>query len=677
MNSKLKNMYLALNIGSVILFLAGLGILLTPDIDSVIIKLCGSMSICCLLLVFSLVLKKILNTCGSSKIQYYFGLILFVTTYIFGGLNDVYGTYFGYGLEGAEIFYASIFLLICILAVLTRCVYKSSKAINLAFVSMLFMLYHLFLFFGFSYQLILIVIGILLIVLLLINKNFNINVLISFSYLYVLVNLLLGFDDNILFVSILFVISIINILVSLYKDKFGRFEIIGLVVLAFSLLVFDDCLSSMEIRYIILVFTSCLIELFVNYFKLIKHNRGLFFALINIIFAILLVMSFNVDAFTFVIASLFITISSLVMTFILKCFNDKLCLLKVFILLFALLNFINSIVRLDGILYVYILILIGINIFTISNNKNFKITAQIISTFLLVFLVHYTINSNLFYYFISAILIVLEYVIFGLNNKTIDANLNEIMCAIEGIALYALTYNASSPLIYFISCIGLLVILILSRKNSVNFIVLLLILYLTFSGYISLLSSNFIITNDSRVILNSILFIILIILITTRYVQEKNTFITTMGSLFIAYLLIQYTSVSVYLFVLVVSLISLVYGILYKEFKGLFYLGLFGTIISILALISNIGNLPIVLYFVIIGIILIVTISVFIYKYQKYLVDGRYKRCINCDGKQDVDNKYCEYCGFPFVSKNNYCGECGSKILGDENYCRNCGNKLK
>jgi predicted membrane protein len=150
-----------------------------------------------------------------------------------------------------------------------------------------------------------------------------------------------------------------------------------------------------------------------------------------------------------------------------------------------------------------------------------------------------------------------------------------------------------------------------------------------------------------------------------------------MGSLFIAYLLIQYTSVSVYLFVLVVSLISLVYGILYKEFKGLFYLGLFGTIISILALISNIGNLPIVLYFVIIGIILIVTISVFIYKYQKYLVDGRYKRCINCDGKQDVDNKYCEYCGFPFVSKNNYCGECGSKILGDENYCRNCGNKLK
>ena len=89
-------------------------------------------------------------------------MIIICITYAFGGFNGLYGGYFGYDLEGSELFLSSIYLLIAILSIITKCLFKNYSILHLAFIAIYVSIYHLFIHFSFNYQIAFFVIGALL-----------------------------------------------------------------------------------------------------------------------------------------------------------------------------------------------------------------------------------------------------------------------------------------------------------------------------------------------------------------------------------------------------------------------------------------------------------------------------------------------------------------------------------
>ena len=100
---------------------------------------------------------------------------------------------------------------------------------------------------------------------------------------------------------------------------------------------------------------------------------------------------------------------------------------------------------------------------------------------------------------------------------------------------------------------------------------------------------------------------------------------------------------------------------------------------------NYIDGLPVSVYFIIIGITLIVSISILIYRYQRKPEEEKVNNtpleiktryCSNCGTKNKDNDKYCENCGSNLFGLNNYCGNCGTKIHSDDKYCPNCGSKI-
>lgn len=694
MNSKLKNMEIILNIGSIILFLAGLGILITPDLDSNLLKFIISFSIGGISLLFSFICSKVLNIKKSSKLLYYLSMIIICITYAFGGFNGLYGGYFGYDLEGSELFLSSIYLLIALLSIITKCLFKNYSILHLAFIAIYVFVYHLFIHFSFNYQTAFIVIGVLLFIGTFF-KNGNIkNFCITASYTYVLLSLLIGYSDSLLLSSLLFSINMLVIYNALYKDNNVICELVTLGFIVASVIIFGSIISSnfdLSVSYIITAFVIGILELLIHHYKVIDSdvNKVFYKTVFIVMYLILSILSIDTGVTTFLPITIFMTLSSISYMYILKSGEDSLLGIKILVFMLALLlNIDEFIFDFSDIVYVYILGLSSVMMFLFSKRDSLKITSELASFVLLVPLIVMTKETNLVFYITSTLLIALYVFVFLSDMSAIDKNFNSCLSSIYCYALFALTIDSVEPIRFLLSSIVLLAIMVLVRKDNTKFVIALFFMFFTIKGFINHLVPILNIDGNFHIIINSIILILTVLTFTYKIFdnsRSRNIFLTLFSVLQL-YLLLMYDGLPIVLYILMLSLLLLVIGGISKDLKSLFIVGIIFTIISILNIMNYLDGLPVSVYFIIIGITLIVSISILIYRYQRKpevekvsnttTLEIKNRYCSNCRSKIKDNDKYCENCGSNLSGLNNYCGNCGSKIHDDDKFCGNCGSKL-
>lgn len=693
MNSKLKNMEIILNIGSIILFFAGLGILITPDLDSNIIKFVISLSIGGLSLLFSFICSKVLNVKSSSKLLYYLSMIIICITYAFGGFNGLYGGYFGYDLEGSELFLSSIYLLIAILSIITKCLFKNYSILHLAFIAIYVSIYHLFIHFSFNYQIAFIVIGALLFIGTFLNNGIIKNFSITASYTYVLLSILIGYSDSLMLSSLLFSINMLVIYNALYKDNNVICELVTLGFIVASIIIFGNTISNnfdVSVSYIITAFVIGILELLIHHYNVIDSNVNKIFykTVFVVMYLVLSILSIDTGVTTFLPVTIFMTLSSIAYTHILKSGEDSLQGIKVLVFMLALLlNVDEFIFDFSDIVYVYILGLSAVMMFLFSKRDSLKITSELASFILLVPLIVMTKETNLVFYITSTLLIALYVFVFLSDMSSIDKNFNSCLSSLYCYALFALTIDSIEPIRFLLSSIVLLAIMVLVRKDNTKFVIALFFMFFTIKGFINHLVPILDIDGNFHVIINSIILILTIITFAYKIFDNKKTrnIFLTLFSVLQLYFLLMYDELPIVLYILILSLLLLVLGGINRELKSLFIVGIIFTIISILNIMNYIDGLPVSVYFIIIGITLIVSISILIYRYQRKPEEEKVNNtpleiktryCSNCGTKNKDNDKYCENCGSNLFGLNNYCGNCGTKIHSDDKYCPNCGSKI-
>lgn len=693
MNSKLKNMEIILNIGSIILFFAGLGILITPDLDSNIIKFVISLSIGGLSLLFSFICSKVLNVKSSSKLLYYLSMIIICITYAFGGFNGLYGGYFGYDLEGSELFLSSIYLLIAILSIITKCLFKNYSILHLAFIAIYVSIYHLFIHFSFNYQVAFIVIGALLFIGTFLNNGIIKNFSITASYTYVLLSILIGYSDSLMLSSLLFSINMLVIYNALYKDNNVICELVTLGFIVASIIIFGNTISNnfdVSVSYIITAFVIGILELLIHHYNVIDSNVNKIFykTVFVVMYLVLSILSIDTRVTTFLPVTIFMTLSSIAYTHILKSGEDSLQGIKVLVFILALLlNVDEFIFDFSDIVYVYILGLSSVMMFLFSKRDSLKITSELASFILLVPLIVMTKETNLVFYITSTLLIALYVFVFLSDMSSIDKNFNSCLSSLYCYALFALTIDSIEPIRFLLSSIVLLAIMVLVRKDNTKFVIALFFMFFTIKGFINHLVPILDIDGNFHVIINSIILILTIITFAYKIFDNKKTrnIFLTLFSVLQLYFLLMYDELPIVLYILILSLLLLVLGGINRELKSLFIVGIIFTIISILNIMNYIDGLPVSVYFIIIGITLIVSISILIYRYQRKPEEEKVNNtpleiktryCSNCGTKNKDNDKYCENCGSNLFGLNNYCGNCGTKIHSDDKYCPNCGSKI-
>ena len=693
MSSKLKNMEIILNIGSIILFLAGLGILITPDLNSNIIKSIISFSIGGISLLFSFICSKVLNVKSSSKLLYYLSMIIICITYAFGGFNGLYGGYFGYDLEGSELFLSSIYLLIAILSIITKCLFKNYSILHLAFIAIYVSIYHLFIHFSFNYQIAFIVIGALLFIGTFLNNGIIKNFSITASYTYVLLSILIGYSDSLMLSSLLFSINMLVIYNALYKDNNVICELVTLGFIVASIIIFGNIISNnfdVSVSYIITAFVIGILELLIHHYKVIDSNvNKIFYKTVFVaMYLVLSILSIDTGVTTFLPVTIFMTLSSIAYTHILKSGEDSLQGIKVLVFMLALLlNVDEFIFDFSDIVYVYILGLSSVMMFLFSKRDSLKITSELASFILLVPLIVMTKETNLVFYITSTLLIALYVFVFLSDMSSIDKNFNSCLSSLYCYALFALTIDSIEPIRFLLSSIVLLAIMVLVRKDNTKFVIALFFMFFTIKGFINHLVPILDIDGNFHVIINSIILILTIITFAYKIFDNKKTIsiFLTLFSVLQLYFLLMYDELPIVLYILILSLLLLVLGGINRELKSLFIVGIIFTIISILNIMNYIDGLPVSVYFIIIGITLIVSISILIYRYQRKPEEEKVNNtpleiktryCSNCGTKNKDNDKYCENCGSNLSGLNNYCGNCGTKIHSDDKYCPNCGSKI-
>ena len=693
MNSKLKNMEIILNIGSIILFLAGLGILITPDLNSNIIKSIISFCIGGISLLFSFICSKVLNVKSSSKLLYYLSMIIICITYAFGGFNGLYGGYFGYDLEGSELFLSSIYLLIAILSIITKCLFKNYSILHLAFIAIYVSIYHLFIHFSFNYQIAFIVIGALLFIGTFLNNGIIKNFSITASYTYVLLSILIGYSDSLMLSSLLFSINMLVIYNALYKDNNVICELVALGFIVASIIIFGNIISNnfdVSVSYIITAFVIGILELLIHHYKVIDSNVNKIFykTVFVVMYLVLSILSIDTGVTTFLPVTIFMILSSIAYTHILKSGDDYLQGIKILVFMLALLlNVDEFIFDFSDIVYVYILGLSSVMMFLFSKRDSLKITSELASFILLVPLIVMTKETNLVFYITSTLLIALYVFVFLSDMSSIDKNFNSCLSSLYCYALFALTIDSIEPIRFLLSSIVLLAIMVLVRKDNTKFVIALFFMFFTIKGFINHLVPILDIDGNFHVIINSIILILTIITFAYKIFDNKKTrnIFLTLFSVLQLYFLLMYDELPIVLYILILSLLLLVLGGINRELKSLFIVGIIFTIISILNIMNFIDGLPVSVYFIIIGITLIVTISILIYRYQRkpeeekvnnIPLEIKIRYCSNCGTKNKDNDKYCENCGSNLSGLNNYCGNCGTKIHSDDKFCSNCGSKL-
>lgn len=667
---KIKSMEYVLSLGAFILLFSGIALIFNDSFSSMIVKVSGMALLTIFLMVLSVISEKVLKVENASRISFYLSFISLVISYVLMGCNSMFGKWFSIDGDGVQIFLASIAILVAILSVITAIKYKNFSFIHITFVCVLVTMFHLFTFFNLDFQITLIIIGSILLIFNLFKVN---KIMYEFTsvaiYVFAMICMLFGYSDSFLLSSILLVINSVAIINALFKYKDLENELLSVIILAISIIVFIESSFDIFDNGVVIVVASfiiCLLDLAINCFKLLnkKYVKIIFKAFISIVLLYLIGSVMDKYFLPLLVLALFMIVSSFVNTFVIKNhdFEEYLFPFKIVITLMITYNFIDSIVSINYIYYYVITSFVVLVLYKLSKTNHYKVEYMILNILNLFLMTSGASNLSVVEYIIVSLTLFISYLAIGYKRKESEYNVYYTVILLFLLSVSGNLEYGSIKLLVLSLILG--ISLYINFKNKYNFTITTPVLLYVLNIYVKGIITN---VEIHSIIMCSFYFILVSIIgeVLFNKSKDKDIFISLLSIFGLLYLLDFDKGFITCIYSLVVSLIMIFISLKNKDFKVLYYVGLVFSILNILQLLRFLDGLPVAIYLLIIGMILIIVVSIMIYKYQIKEKERKDEPIL-----VKTDTSQVSY-------KANFCGVCGNKLSDDENFCGNCGKKLK
>ena len=705
MTSKLKKMGYILCVGTTLVFLGSIGIYNSGPEMAGIWKTILIAILAIFLIGLSFVAKKSFKLDKFDNYILTTGFFTLVCGYVSIGEYELFGKWFSFHGEGLYIFLASIAILIAILCLIMKVKTKAFAFYELAYTCLAIAIYDTVMYFTGDYYIAALVIPSMLLIgnlISLLGKGFSAFPVITFISIFMTI-MYIGEKDT-CYGLIFTLINLVSIFVSTRKYKNNDMLILPILGLGFNTLftfctlegLFDNSQTASVISSFIVVIYDLL---FIPIGGSEKRGYNIFAKIVVTFFLFISCMYTKDNLVTGLFVYVFIIVTSLVSTFVIKSdtFERHLLPYKSFMVIQLLCMHLTNYIGIDFALGHIVCNLACISILIFSKDK--YLIGELLSL-VFITLLRFAFNDGSILFFVIGMTIVLfDYIaMFYLTRRyNTDHNRRTFFILMLFYILFLVVRVDFNYYKYLICAGAYTVLYIFSYKDkmlagfSLGFIVGSLLLYsYSISGYQLSLYSMIIFggifafgysifedkkSRDSFISVASIAFVIL------------------SGFASIYFAIIELSFAVIYLTECVTLLI---YSNVVND-KYLFNVSMIATAFIICRLLFTIEGIPTAVVITVTGIIIIIVLSVMIKNYIKKEQDKDIKAekaeqeriaqinaqinqgpyCGHCGAKVSLNDDTCPSCFNVIREEVKFCGQCGAKLKKNDTYCPECGDAIK
>ncbi|MCH5167064.1 MAG: hypothetical protein J1F35_04140 [Erysipelotrichales bacterium] len=610
---KIKSLDYLLSFGVFILFFASISLMNNEIFGSALLKCSGLALISFIFYMLALIFKYQLKVSASNKVSYTLGSLILLVAYYVAGANKLFGNWFSVSGGGSHVFLASVTFLVAIFSILAIVFYKKYNIIYITFLSIIetFVLIC-----NFSITTTYIIISLFL----LITNIFKINkYLYKFSCVAIYINALIVIGiliagTRFMSASILVIINSFSILYLLHKNKGFEYQLLSFILTSLLLIsYYNNALIthiSSNVVLVLIISLTCAVDLCLNTFRLFNNTFvKILHKVFVLIFLIVVVMYLPADNIAHLIATVFIILSSLISSYALhnEDYEEYVLPIKFFFILYYVHNLveINILSTLFGLLG-----LTDIAIYKKAKTKRIK-TFYLIFGLVSILCMFAYINNSIIEIIASIVISTLVYILIR-ERKSVDS-LIFVVYILLMLGLLELGYVSFAPLLIMIILAGL--VAYINREDKFNLVLSIGYLLIVINQFFNTVIADY----TTYVILISLMYFLLSG-ITSELVFEtaksKNIFSTIVFALGFLWIFDNNPTLLILIYSLILSLVIILLSIKKTDYKSLYYVGIIAGIISLLKLLSFLENVPTAIYLLVISIILIIVVSLMIYRSQ-------------------------------------------------------------
>ena len=654
MNRQTKNLGYVLNFAGIIMFIAMLGIVLSNkniSYESGAIFL-GLFAIVQFFLSF--VIMKELKLELSSKWFFGIGFVSLLMIFPVFSRSDLLSEFFE--TEGAIYIYLSIIsIFVGIFSIIVSYVYKNFGFIKVTYVSFFVLISLMFKYYNVDMFYIIIALSILVLFLnIFAYKKSIYTVSKLFTFIIPCIMIVLFENMSVINALIFIAVTLTNIIIVMSRNKDMETSLLSLLLIFGSLFLFDMVLFNKvnyDISLPIVTSVHLLVILIIEYFKFVKkHILVNSYKTVNYIYLIgATAILINHTMYAYLVSSVLILISMIANKILFKDdkFNTYALPVGIMFIIITAISFISkNYISISYNLGLFIVNIALILLYKFNKNYGLKVVYSILIAGILTNLVLLPTNTIL-NFILNLGVILVDYVFVTLfdekKNSLIDYILYAFLVILPIIQINDLPVNHIKYLV-----LGFLYMILLYKnshdriKAAFTVITLFVILSLYIDGVISIPWLY-----ELIVVTISIVGIYLFSYLVIPNDKEKRLFNIIVTDVVLIDLLTYRSIMYVDIYILVISLIMIIYSIRREDNKLYLASGLIYAFISLASMLSLLSNIPLFMYLFLVGFVLMISVI--------FLIRDESKR-----------NQ----------TKKNYCPNCGKRVEDNDKFCANCGENL-
>lgn len=666
MNSKMKNMENIINIGVLIVFLSSFSLLFSDFVP--IIKLITIISVGLVATILSWINENVLHGNVSAKCYWFLGIISFVVSIIYIGFSEVFGEWFSFYGKGSSLVSALVALSIAVFAYLTKMRYQFNKALYVIYGALMFAFFHSLYFFNLEVLCCTVIIAVWLLLLYFFNLNYYLRRFTIFAFMGVVIfNSIFGVSENLILLLTNLFVSLTGIIYIMKTNKDYGYQVCGLVSLATSfILALVHLKGILPIDNVVILLGSviAILDLVINLLRTID-KKGIYIAY-KVITSVVLLELISVVNTSEALALLSFLI--LVPSFVtLLHFKEDVC--EKYLLPFKIVFFIYAVLVLllvdllsVDIFYIVIAInLVSILAHYLVKNDAVKKEYMILSILSMILLVATSDYLSIFNYVLGLLVLCLDYYL--LNRHDSSSMWSGIAYALILLYAFITVHNLDvGHIIYLILALTFGGMAYINKNDKFKFTATMYAIVYFLRIYFRAVIGDTNIIGDLLALTMLILASIVIKDVLFERESSKEAYLTVTLSMILAYLELTYleyiyVNTLILLYAISLSLLMVIFALKDNKYKTMYIVGVISLVIEVVNILGYLGDAPVALYLLVVGMLAIIFGSIMMYRFSKLPVTER------------VEPKV--------INANNYCENCGARIMEENKFCRECGHQIK
>lgn len=680
MNKNNNRVRWLLGIGAVLMYMAGVSLLSSNEFNDAL-KVIINTLIGVFLVATSIGVEEKYKVNGLGKFSFILGLLSFVSTFIFVGSHEMFGTYFSLNGKGANLYTSFIFALIALFGYISSLRYKDFILVHVKYSGLLIALYTFMCHFSSNYLANLAVIGVIIVFLNYVKITPSINRYVKVAALFYVFFTIIFFSDiygnidyDLVFALIVFIINVFNICISMKNDKGIAISIIGILLFLMNTALLSSTIFAESFYGLSLILSAAvltLFELFLNAFKVIKDDRVLIFEKIVVNLCYLSLFSDSSGLLEYGILTAIVFGMSFVNSFVYK--NDKyeynIMPLKLIFVVNTVFSFINlKVISLSDVVYYIVFDLVFLLVMYLSKNEAHRLESTVLTLYYSAMLLFLDNMAPSIYVLAGVISLLNYYVVIIRNDNSTDIRgrlYYGLLLLMLIISLNDLNMNQSK---YLISSLIFGILSIVSYKDKIGFAITLPALYISLFQYIQGIVG---LDESIKALVHSITnYVCFTIWIDNFGIEEIDKIrLQTISLVILSFMSLTSGYVLNTLLTIVVSVIMIYLGIKERKYNSIHNAGIVLIILSLIFLTSSLGEAKIFIYLLLIGGGIIYFVIRLI---SKGIPEETKEELVSAPkAKNDQDTPHND------DRKVAFCYHCGNSLKGTEKFCGKCGTKLK